>query len=189
MKLKPSNRFACCAAALLLALSPASEVIAHGGGNWDPFTIDTVNDKARDRLLELQALVSEVIRGRIGNDEWPLGELRESRDQLLTLKEDVDEIVAHFVFDGVNIQAASQLRTEPRAGRAEAANRGIAAGIALIEHAMSFENAEAVVGDFYAFGMTARLYELLGAHIDRMELYAVLTSQIDKLRAADSLPE
>ena len=53
---------------LLLVASPVERLEAHGGGNWDPFTIDTVNNGARDRLLALQALMSEVIRGRIGGD-------------------------------------------------------------------------------------------------------------------------
>ena len=36
----------------------------HGGGNWDPFTIDSVNDRARDHVLKVQALMAEVIRGQ-----------------------------------------------------------------------------------------------------------------------------
>lgn len=167
---------------LLLVASPVERLEAHGGGNWDPFTIDTVNNGARDRLLALQALMSEVIRGRIGGDKWPLDDFQKTRDALLTIKEEVDEIVAHFVFDGVNIQAASQLRDEPRAGRAEAASRAIDAGIALLEDATAQENAKAFISDFYARGMTARLYELLGAHLDRMELYAALTSQSEEGR-------
>jgi len=177
MKMKTKSYFVSYAIVVLLALSPAAEVTAHGGGNWDPFTIDTVNNHAHERLLELRGLMSEVIRGRMGDEEWPLAEFQETRDQMITVKEEVDEILEHFVLDGMNIQDTSLLRTKPRAGRSEAANRGLDAGIAMIEHATSLESAEAVIGDFYARGMTARLYELLEAHIDRMELYAVLTSQ------------
>ena len=150
--------------------------LAHGGGNWDEFTIDVVNDKARGRALEVQSLASEMLRGRIGADKWPPAGLREMRDSLITVKEEVDEILEHYMIEGVNIHVASSLRAEPRAGRSVAASMALGAGIALIDLAATFDKADGFIGDFYTSGMTARLYELLEAHLDRMELYASITT-------------
>lgn len=163
------------AAAALLTFIPASEVPAHGGGNWDAFTIDAVNDNARGRARDAQLLLSEVILGRAGKDEWPLASLRTTRDQLITVKEEVDEVLEHYVLDGTNIQVPESLHAEPRAGRTVAASGALNAGIALLDHAAAFEKAEDFVAEFYAGGLAAKLYELLDAHGDRMDLYAALT--------------
>lgn len=173
------GRISYCMAVVLLLLAPLSELTAHGGGNWDPFTIDGVNDDAHGRLLEVQGLMSEVIRGRVGGDEWPLAEFKQLRDALITVKEEVDEVLEHYVLDGVNIQVAPELRAKPRAGRSAAASAGLNAGIAVIDHAISLESADAFVQEFYAAGLASRLYELLGAHLDRMELYVVLTVEAE----------
>lgn len=165
----------CFAAAALLAFLPAGEAPAHGGGNWDAFTIDTVNDNARGRARDAQLLSSEVILGRAGTDEWPLASLRRARDELITIKEEVDEVLEHYVLDGMNLQVPETLHAEPRAGRTVAASGALNAGIALLDHAASFENADDLVAEFYAGGLVAKLYELLEAHGDRMDLYAALT--------------
>ncbi|MDH3546928.1 MAG: hypothetical protein OEN22_07495 [Gammaproteobacteria bacterium] len=159
---------------LLSVLALLHEVAAHEVSNYSEFTIDAVNDNALGRSLEIQGLMSEVIRGRIGGDEWPVTEFRELRDSLTTIKEEVDEILAHYVFDGVEIQVALELRAEPRIGRTAAASGALKAGIALIDQAASLASADEFITEFYAGGMAARLYELLEAHVDRMELYAVL---------------
>ena len=175
MKSIVTKTLTCFAAATLLTILPAGEVPAHGGGNWDAFTIDTVNDNARGRARDAQLLLSEVIVGRAGKDEWPLASLKRTRDELITVKEEVDEVLEHYVLDGLNLQVPDSLQAEPRAGRTVAASGALNAGIALLDYAASFEKAENFVAEFYAGGLAARLYELLEAHGDRMDLYAVLT--------------
>ncbi len=163
-------------AVLLSIVLPGGTASAHGGGNWDPFTIDGVNDRARVEVLKVQALISEVIRGRAGADTWPVAGLSELRDALITVKEEVDEILEHYLIDGVNVQLLAALHEEPRAGRTVAASRALDAGIAILDHAASRENADAFVSEFYAAGMAARLFELLEANVDRLDLYAALTA-------------
>ena len=150
-------------------------VYAHGGGNWNAFRIDGVNDNARARVIAIQGIFGEIIRGRSGADQWPVPALRETRDTLITAKEEVDEVLEHYVIDGINIQVFSILQAEPRAGRTVAASRALDAGIALIDHAASFDSADDFIADFYAGGLAARLYELLEAHGERMDLYKLLT--------------
>jgi len=172
-----------------LAMTSPDQVRAHGGDNWDPFTIDGVNDNARVAALKVHALMADVIRGRAGSDDWPVEGLREMRDALLTTKEVVDEILEHYLFEGVNVQSVSTLHAHPRAGRTLAASRALDAAIAIIEHAASLDGADAFISDFYVGDMAARLFELLEVNVDRMDLYATLTESAEQLRAPDSLPE
>lgn len=151
----------------------------HGGDNWDPFTIDGVNDTARIEIAKVQVVMADVLRGRAGRDGWPVAGLAEQRDALLTAKELVDEILEHYAFEGVNVQYLPALHAEPRAGRTYAASRALDAGIAIIDHAASLDGADPFVADFYAGGMTARLIELLDTNVDRMDLYAALTTNAE----------
>ena len=163
-------------AVAFLAGVPSSDAPAHGGGNWDPFTIDSVNDNARGRARDAQILMSEIILGRSGKDDWPLPALRTTRDQLITVKEEVDEVIEHYVLDGVNVQVAESLHADPRVGRSMAASGALNAAISLLDHAAGFESVDELVAEFYASGLAARLYELVEAHGDRMDLYATLTA-------------
>lgn len=165
-----------CPVSVLLLFLPVAVAFAHGGGNWNAFTIDKVNDTARARVLDVQSLLADVIRGRGQSDAWPPGAFRIRRDELFTVKEEVDEILEHYLIDGINVQAMPSLHAEPRAGRTAAASRALEAGIALLEHAASQESADAFVADFYAGGLAAKLYELLEAHSDRMDVYARLSN-------------
>ncbi len=155
------------------------ELWPHGGDNWDPFTIDGVNDSARTEIAKVQAVVADVIRGRAGRDAWPVAALDEQRDALFTVKELVDEILEHYAFEGVSVQFPPALHAEPRAGRTYAASRALDAGIAIIDHATSLDSADTFVAEFYAGGMTARLIELIDTNVDRMDLYAALTSSVE----------
>lgn len=172
-----------------LAVMLSVQVRAHGGGNWEPFTIDGVNDDARIEVSKVHALMAEVIRGRSGADDWPVDGMQEMRDALLTIKEVVDEVLEHYVIDGVDVQFVATLHDHPRAGRTVAASRALAAGIAIIEHAASLDNADAFITEFYAGDMVARLFELLEVNTDRMDLYAAMTENAEQLRVPDSLPE
>lgn len=165
-----------CAIVLLI---PGSELRAHGGGNWDPFTIDVVNDQARNNIARIQALTAEIILGRRAGDDWPLASFRDILDALITDKESVDEVLEHLVNEGTNVQAVAVLHAEPRVGRTVAASRALDAAIALIEHASGLESADRMIAEFYAGGFAAKLYELLEAHGDRMDLYAKLTAAED----------
>jgi len=160
----------------LVLLATAGDISAHGGGNWNAFRIDGVNNNARRQVLTIQNEMAQIIRGRSDAGEWPIGALRATRDASITVKEEVDEVLEHYVIDGVNIQVFTVLQAEPRAGRTVAASRALGAGIALIEHAASLESAEEFIADFYAGGLTSRLYELLEAHGERMDLYELLTT-------------
>lgn len=161
-------------AAIVIGIATADRADAHGGGNWDPFTISVVNDRARDHIVEAQVLAAEIIRGRVGGDQWPIANHDQTRDTLITAKEEVDEILEHYVNDGVNVQLPATLHARPQAGRTAAASRALAAAIALLERAAAMETADEFVAEFYAGGPAASLYELLEAHADRMAVYAML---------------
>lgn len=158
----------------ILMFSATTQVFAHGGGNWNAFTIDRVNDSAQMQVLELQQEISNLIRGRAEAATWPMPELQRMRDELLSVKEEVDEILEHYVTDGANLQLAQNLRAEPRMGRTAAASRSLEASISLLTHAATLESQDAFVKEFYARGPAAVLYELLEAHKDRMDLYGEL---------------
>lgn len=157
---------------LLFIVPPA---LSHGGGNWNAFTIDVVNDAAEMQVTKTQLIVSDIIRGRRGSDDWPLPSLREQLDALITAKEEVDEVLEHYVIDGVNVQQAGELHSKPRVGRTASASRALGASIALLEHAGIVDTRDEFVDEFYSGELAARLYELLEAHVDRMSLYRLLT--------------
>ena len=104
-----------CAVVASLAMMSFDQVRAHGGDNWEPFTIDGVNDDARGEVLKVHTLMADVIRGRAGSDDWPVDGLKERRDKLLTVKEVIDEILEHYLFEGINVQTVSApARSRPR---------------------------------------------------------------------------
>jgi hypothetical protein len=166
-------------ALLILVIVSGTEVCAHGGGNWNDFTIDRVNNSAQSKVLELQQAVSSLIRSRTETTDWPMPELQRLRDDLLSVKEEVDEILEHYVSDGANLQLLENLRADPRMGRTAAASRSLDACIALIAHAATLENKDAFIKEFYSRGTAAYLYELLEAHKDRMALYGELTAAME----------
>ena len=159
----------------LLSTLLSCELWPHGGDNWDPFTIDAANDSARIEIVKVQATMADVLRGRTGRDGWPIASLALQRDALIMIKEQVDEILEHYAFEGVNVQYPPSLHAEPRAGRTFAASRSLDASIAIIDHAATLASADDFVADFYAGGIVARLLELLESNVDRMDLYAALT--------------
>ena len=164
---------------VVLSLSASSGAYAHGGGNWDPFTIDRVDNDARARIVEFQALMTNLIRERIKSESWPAPELHRASDALHRVKEEVDEIIEHYATEGVNVQDAETLRRDPRVGRTLAASRALQACVGLIDRAVAVESQRALIDEFYAQGPAAYLYELLDAHRDRMDLYGQLMS-VDK---------
>jgi hypothetical protein len=174
---------------LIVLSAPFDHVRAHGGDNWFPFTIDGVNDNARVEALKVQGLMADVIRGRTGAEDWPIAGLQEVRDSLLMAKEVVDEVLEHYLVEGIDIRSVSALHTEPRAGRTVAASRSLAAGISIIEYAATLDDADAFITQFYLGDMPAQLFELLEVNIDRMDLYAAMTVNAEQLRVPDSLPE
>ena len=157
----------------LIFLAPTA--MPHGGGNWNGFTIDVVNDTAEAQVTKTQLIVSDIIRGRQGTDDWPLPSLREQRDSLITAKEEVDEVLEQYVTDGINVQQVTELHSKPRVGRTVAASRALGASIALLERAGTVDTRDNFIAEFYSGGPAARLYELLEAHVDRMALYSLLT--------------
>ena len=164
-------------------------VRAHGGDNWDPFTIDGVNDNARVEVLKVQVLMAGVIRGRIGAEDWPVAGLQEMRDSLLTVKEVVDEVLDHYLVEGIDVRSTAALHAEPRAGRSVAASRSLAAGINIVGYAATLSDADTFITKFYLGDMPAQLFELLEVNIDRMDLYAAMTANVEQLRVSDSLPK
>jgi hypothetical protein len=164
----------------VLMFAADTQVLAHGGGNWNAFTIDRVNKNAQTQVLELQQEISNLIRGRGEASDWPVPELQRMRDELLSVKEEVDEILEHYVSDGANLQLAQNLRAEPRMGRTAAASRSLEASILLITHAATLESKDAFIKEFFSRGQAAYLYELLEAHKDRMDLYGELMAVADQ---------
>lgn len=169
------TRIASSLAIVALGLLLQSESVAHGGGNWNAFRIDAVNDDARANIIKVYGLMTELILGRLKSDSWPAPELNRARDELITVKGEVDEVLEHYVIDGTDVQQVSALHREPRAGRTAAASAALSAAIALLERASSMDNADDFAKEFYAQGAANRLYELVGAHADRMDLYAERT--------------
>ena len=139
--------------------------------------------------MKVHVLIADVIRGRTGVDDWPVDGLQVMRDALITVKEEVDEILEHYLVEGINVQNVPVLHANPRAGRTVAASQALDAGIAIIKYAASRDNADTFIAEFYAGDMPARLFELLATNVDRMDLYAALTASADQLRAPESLPE
>lgn len=187
MKSRQYKRMLCCVLFGLIVTMSFGNANAHGGDNWDPFTIDAVNNDARGQVLKVQLLMSEVIRGRAGVRKWPMNGLRETRDELLSMKSVVDEILEHYINEGTNVQVVGTLHAEPRAGRTVAASRALDAGIAIIEHAASLDSADDFITEFYTGMMAARLFELLEVNVDRMDLYATMTALAEQPRETDSL--
>ena len=175
MKVERRRIIAIALATGLLSTLLSCELWPHGGDNWDPFTIDAANDLARVEIVKVQAVMADVLRGRAGRDEWPIAGLAQQRDALFTIKEQIDEILEHYAFEGVNVRYPPSLHAEPRAGRTFAASRSLDASIAIIDHTATLASADEFVADFYAGGIVARLLELLESNMDRMDLYAALT--------------
>lgn len=169
----------------ILLLAGASASFAHGGGNWNEFTIDRVNDQTYAHVLKFQQEFSNVIRRRAESTAWPTPEMKRLRDESLSLKEEVDEILEHYVTDGINIQLVENIRAQPRIGRSLAAGRALDAAIALIDRAGTVEDRDAFINEFYAQGPTAYLYELVEAHRDRMDLYGELMNIVVQAEVTD----
>ena len=180
MKEKITSAICVTISIAVFIFSAETEVFAHGGGNWNPFRIDRVNSDAQTRLLQLQQELSALLRGRSEAAEWPMPELQRLRDDLLSVKEEVDEVLEHYVSDGANLQLAENLRADPRMGRTAAASRALEAAVGLIGHAATLDSQEAFVKEFYARGLVAYLYELIEAHKDRMDLYGELMASVEQ---------
>lgn len=157
---------------VLLGLFLQGESFAHDSANLNVPTIDATNDRARANVIKVYGLMTELILGRVKSESWPAPELKRLRDELITIKGEIDEVLEHYIIDGVDVQQVSALHREPRAGRSAAASAALAAGIALLDRASSMQQADDFAKEFYAQGPTNRLYELIGAHADRMDLYA-----------------
>lgn len=189
MRASISTAFVGVFSAACLSFLLFTDVSAHGGGNWNAFRIDQVVDQVQLHVLQVQIDITNLIRGRTEATTWPMPELVRARDALHGIKEEVDEILAHYVIDGMNLQLVENLHKEPRAGRTVAANQAVMASIALIERAGAAENQAAFTLEFYAAGPTAHLYELLDAHRDRMALYGVLMGMQDESEGSEESDE
>ncbi len=171
-RLSPPISFAACI--LLALLAPGTDAIAHGGGNWSAYNIDRVLDDAEKRVLDAQRELSALIRRQQVAETWPAPRLTRLRDGLIMLKEQVDEILEHYVSEGVNVASPQQLRANPLSGRSVAAGAALDACIVLLQRAADFATQDALIAEFYSGGPAARLFELAEAHRDRMDLYEAL---------------
>lgn len=155
-------------------LVAAQSAFGHGGGNWNAFRIDRVTDDAYDRVVEAQAQIGNIISQRTRVDEWPAPALKHRRDELIGLKDEMDEILEHFILDGLNIDHPDTRRAEPRVGRSLAASKALNAVIALLNRALDSEDQSAFVAEFYGGGPAAWMYESIDSNLDRMVLYSLL---------------
>lgn len=162
----------CVASALTGATTDA---VAHGGGNWSAYNIDRVLDDVKERVLDAQSEMSDIIRRRSLAETWPAPGLDRMRDELIVLQEQVDEILDHYLAEGVNLTSPEQLRATPMSGRSVAAGAALTACVALLARASDLETQDAFIGELYSGGPAARLLELVDAHRDRMDLYEALT--------------
>lgn len=124
--------------------------------------------------------ISDILRRRSDANVWPVPALQRTRDELIVLKEQVHEIVEHFLADGVNLQSPEDLRAKPRSGRSVAAMQALEACIALIDRAAALESQNAFISEFYSDGRAARIFELADAHRDRMDLYEALIAHVER---------
>jgi hypothetical protein len=156
-----------------------ADAAAHGDLDWNDFTIDNKNNSVEVSLQKVKQVIGDVVLARREVSKWPDPELLRTRDELATLKEDVDDLLNHLREDGIRLQVTAALRENPRAGRSVAASHAIDMGIELLEHVAAQESAAAFEEELHVGGTGAYMFDLMDSYVDIMGLYAELTKKTD----------
>jgi len=158
----------------LLILAGAADVAAHGELDWNDFTIDNKTAAVETSIQRTRKVISDIVLGRREVPKWPDSELLRAKDDLVNLKEELDDMLDHFVEDGVRLQLTQSLRANPRAGRAVAGSHAIEIGIELIDHIGSLDGPTAFADELHEGGIGAYMFDLMDAYADNMGLYGEL---------------
>ena len=164
----------------LFGMASAADIAAHGDQDWNEFTIDNKNDQVEQKIQQVKNLVADVVLQRRNVTEWPDPELLRTRDELVLLQEELEDMVNHFTEDGIRVQLPSSLRENPRAGRGVAGSFAVETGIRLLEHMAAAENRAAIEQEMHTDGTAAMLFDLMDAYADNMALYGLLTTASGK---------
>lgn len=162
----------CLAATLYLLACPGS--LAHDAANMNDTGVERMNDSIAAKMLEVQVLLSEYFQRRRKPATWPDQDLVRLESDLEHMKEDADMSLEYFLARGVNVQSPEVLKEYPIAGRAVAASQAVNTAIALARHVVGLESQEALVKEVYSQGLTAYMYNLVGAYREKMDLYGEL---------------
>lgn len=173
MKSFPARLLPGCLAATL-SLVACSGALAHDAANLNDTGVERMNDSIATKMLEVQVLLSEYFQRRRKPAAWPDQDLTRLESDLQHMKEDADMSLEYFLAKGVNIQSPEVLKGYPIAGRAVAASQAVNTAIALARHVLALESQEALVKEVYGQGLTAYMYNLVGAYREKMDLYGEL---------------
>jgi len=155
----------------LLALPEAS---AHGDMDWNDFTVDSKTDSIDTAIQHMQKVIADIILERRPVTSWPDTELSGLSIELEHLHEEMEYMLAYFKEAGVRIQLSSDLKTNPRAGRAVTATSALETAVALIEYMGSLPDHRAFEDELHEGGKGAYMYDLLESYKDKMGVYQEL---------------
>jgi hypothetical protein len=147
---------------------------AHDAGNLNETSIDRTNDLVVVAIERIQQQLATIFQFRQGSSLWPNPEILRNREELLHLQEESELSLEYLVNYGINLQNPELLRATPRAGRTLSASQAVAVAISILDHTTNLESEDTFVNEIYNGGLSAYMYNLLGAHKDRMELYKEL---------------
>ena len=179
MKLTIRNAFRKGSLLSLVCFAFVTDVAAHGETDWNDFKIDNKNNLVETNIQHVKRVISDVILGRPATARWPDPDLLRARDELVILKEDIDDMLNHFTEDGVRLTLTRSLRENPRAGRAVAGSYAIEIGIELLEHIASLDSSAAFEEELHTGGIGAYMFDLMDLFVDNMGLYRELTDKAD----------
>lgn len=168
--------------AVLLAvfsLAFLGDVSAHGESDWNDFKVDNKNNSVEAHIQHVRQLISDIVLGRREISRWPDRELLRARDELVHLKEEMDDMLNHFTEDGVHLQLTDSLRSNPRAGRSVAASHAVEICVELIEHIASLDGPAAFEEELHTGGKGLYMFDLMDSYADQMGLYAELIKKTD----------
>jgi len=156
-----------------------SSVAAHDIGNLNDASLDRTNDIVVTSVERVQQLLANIFQYSPSPAIWPHPEILKIRDELLHMQEETVMALEYLVDNGINIQNPHVLRSDPMAGRTVSASQAIDVAMNLLNHAASLASQDDFIKEIYNSGLSAYMYNLLGAHKDRMELYKELMQKTD----------
>ena len=159
---------------LALAFLAPPAATAHEAANLNDYGVQRMNDTIAAKVLEAQVLMSEYFQRRRKPEQWPDQDLTRLESDLKHLKEDADMSLEYLLGQGVNIQDPAALKANPIAGGAVAGSQAVNTAISMVQHAASLDSQDAFVKEIYGQGLSAYMYNLVGAYREKMDLYDAL---------------
>jgi len=163
---------------VLLAQLLFVNVLAHEPASYTDSGVSRMNDTVYTNVLQAQTVLSSFMQRIQVSSVWPDPQITRLHDDLIHLKEETEHSLEYFGIIGVNIRSAETLRENPIAGRSVAAAQAVETTMTLLKHVMSLDSQDSFVSEIYSGGTSAYMYNLVGAHREKMELYA----EIEKLK-------